>query len=535
MFRHRLCNTFIRRYYRSTTSVLSNTPLAQHKPTYYVSTPIFYVNDVPHIGHLYSAVLGDAIARWKRTHDYDVLYSTGTDEHGLKVQQAAANRKCQPKEHCDKFSNSFRTLFEFANISHNDFIRTTEGRHHSTVEQVWRSLQEKGYIYKGSYEGWYCMSDEAFLTDSNVTDGVDPKSGASVKVSKESGHTVEWMSEENYMFRLSEMKPQLLKWLEKHPVKPEPFDRVVRHLLDEGLKDLSVSRPRDRLSWGIPVPDDQSQTIYVWLDALVNYLTVAGPKYWPADCHIVGKDILRFHAIYWPAFLLAAEMPPPKSILVHSHWTVEYQKMSKSLGNVVDPYKEIERFTVDGLRYFLLKNGVPHSDGSYVSEEVKRVINSDLVNTLGNLLNRCSGTALNPKQMFPPLNKALFEQRTDPEFREILTNLHNLQGLVDGHYENYQIYKALECIMDQLRDANGFFHAHAPWTLKDKEEEREWMDSILHIGLANVYVTGKLLAPVIPNIAAKILSRLGVANCIDIHSYSGPLGQNEGVLMKRLN
>ena len=492
------------------------------------------MNDAPHIGHLYTAVLGDAIARWERLNGRRVLFSTGTDEHGLKVQQAAAKRGIEPKIHCDEFSRSFRHLFDMTSVSYDDFIRTTDSRHAAVVHKVWKLLCDRGYIYKGIYEGWYCVSDEAFLTADNIVDGVDRQTGEPVKVSKESGHRVEWIAEENYMFRLSDMTSQLHSWLDKNPVKPEPFERVVRHMLDDGLQDLSVSRPTERLSWGIPVPNDPSQTIYVWLDALINYLTVAGSQFWPADCHIVGKDILRFHAIYWPAFLIAADLPVPKSILAHSHWTIDHQKMSKSLRNVVDPVKEIERFSVDGIRYFLLRTGVPQNDGNYDSDHVKQLVNSDLVNTLGNLLNRCTGTALNPDQKFPPFHKALFEERMLPEFKNILDNLHHLPHEVDTHFQNYQIYKALECIMKQLWDANGLFQAHAPWKLKGIEEEKEWLDCLIHVALANLHVIGKLLEPVVPNLAGKIQRRLGVMDCEDIHAYSGPLGADEGPLLKRL-
>ena len=513
---------------------LNSTSCESHPDKVFITTPIFYVNDVPHIGHLYTAVIGDALARWNRIKGKNVLYSTGTDEHGLKIQQAASKRDLQPIKLCDEHSNSFKSVFNMADIAFDDFIRTTDKRHAQVVAEFWTKLQDNGYIYKGSYEGWYCVSDEAFLTDNDVCDSVDSKTGEQVKVSKESGHRVEWMTEENYMFRLSKMGDELIKWLDTNPIHPPNFRPMVRRWVDDGLEDLSVSRLRERLSWGLPVPNDPSHTVYVWLDALVNYLTVAKEDFWPADCHIVGKDILRFHAIYWPAFLLAANLPPPKSILCHSHWMKDHQKMSKSLKNVIDPIKEIQTFSTDGVRYFLLKEGVAHSDGSYSSKKVKEYINADLVNTLGNLMNRCIAPSLNPDQIFPPFNQALFEKRTQPDFQDILDNLKDLPDKVDNYYSNYEFYKGLDCIFEQLRQTNGYMQAHEPWTLKGVEAEKEWLNSILHVSLSTLHVTSRLLEPVIPNLAQKIQRRLGSQGCINIHSYSGELGENEGVLIQRI-
>eukprot|EP00057_Strongylocentrotus_purpuratus_P028590 XP_011683064.1 PREDICTED: methionine--tRNA ligase, mitochondrial [Strongylocentrotus purpuratus] len=306
-------------------------PVSKRSP--FFTTPIFYVNAKPHIGHLYSACLADAAHRWQRILKApDSIFATGTDEHGLKVQKAARTAGKEPLTFCNEVSHEFRRLFEMCNIGYTDFIRTTEERHHTAVHEFWTSLREKGFIYKGEYEGWYSVTDESFLTTSQIQE-IDRGDGTTIKVSLESGNVVEWTSETNYMFRLSAFRDKLLRWLDDNPsaVQPAKFHSIVRHWLNEGIQDLSVSRQRDRLGWGIPVPDDPSQTIYVWMDALVNYLTVSGypdrTHLWPPT-HIVGKDILKFHAIYWPAFLMAADISPPASVICHSHWTRDSFKVS---------------------------------------------------------------------------------------------------------------------------------------------------------------------------------------------------------------
>lgn len=305
----------------------------QEKSTFYVTTPIFYVNASPHIGHLYTALVADSLIRWNQLKGKQTLFATGTDEHGLKIQQAADKAGLPPKVYCDQVSATFKELFKKSNINYSTFIRTTDETHVKAVHHLWNTLDRNGFIYKGSYKGWYCVSDEAFLSDNDVMD-IETESGQTQKVSKDSGHPVVWTEEDNYMFRLSHFRPQLLHWLDtnKGVIQPSKFERIVRSYI-ECLSDLSISRSRDRLSWGIPVPNDSSQVIYVWLDALTNYLTVTGypgdgcGQHWPADCQVVGQDILKFHAVYWPAFLLGAGLPLPKKIICHSHWTVNGVKV----------------------------------------------------------------------------------------------------------------------------------------------------------------------------------------------------------------
>ncbi|XP_063814609.1 methionine--tRNA ligase, mitochondrial isoform X2 [Pseudophryne corroboree] len=397
-----------------------------------LTTPIFYVNAAPHLGHVYSALLADVQHRYSALCGRDTRLSTGTDEHGIKVQQAAVSLGSEPSKLCTKVSQQFRTMFDAMAISYTDFVRTTEPRHAQAVCDFWKTLEEQGYIYKGTYQGWYCTSDEAFLSEEQTTECKDLE-GNKIRVSLESGHEVQWMSEENYMFRLSSLRPKLLCWLQTDPIRPAPFFHIVRQWLEEELPDLSVSRQRNRVSWGIPVPSDPSHTIYVWLDALVNYLTAAGypnPDFspWGPSTHFLGKDILRFHAIYWPAFLIAAGLPPPSNLFVHSHWTCEGVKMSKSLQNVVDPAECIIQYTRDGLRYFLLRNGSPERDCDFTHNTVRKLLNSELSDALGGLLNRCTANTINPQQSWPHYQYMNVPPSANDELQRLLGALQELPG-----------------------------------------------------------------------------------------------------------
>ncbi|XP_070693205.1 methionine--tRNA ligase, mitochondrial [Pempheris klunzingeri] len=527
---------------------------------YFITTPIFYVNASPHLGHLYSAVIADCLHRYKLLQGFNSKFATGTDEHGLKIQQAAEAAGKDPLAFCTDVSERFKHLFSSCDISYTDYIRTTEQRHREAVKHFWSVLWNKGLIYKGNYEGWYSTQDESFLTPSQVGDALD-SSGREIKVSLESGHKVEWMKEENYMFRLSAFQSQLLEWLRGNPqaIQPKRFSQAVLLWLQEDLPDLSVSRHRSRLQWGIPVPGDDEQTIYVWLDALVNYLTVAGypdkhGRWWDVAHHIVGKDILKFHAIYWPSFLLGAGLPLPKTIHVHSHWTVGGKKMSKSLGNVVDPLDRSQMFTTDGLRYFLLRQGVPDSDCDYRDVKVIKLLNAELADSLGGLLNRCTAPALNPAQVYPSFCSQSFPRerggRTVDQDYHMLDVVKNLPAVVEQHYESMHVYKALEAISACVRQTNGFVQRHAPWKLdmRDSEDQR-WLDTIIHVSLECLRIYGTLLQPVVPEISNKLLSRLGVqpgerslADVNFLPRYWGlncpfegrALGPNSGVLFSRL-
>ncbi|XP_051274911.1 methionine--tRNA ligase, mitochondrial [Dicentrarchus labrax] len=538
----------------------SSTHVCKDDRSYYITTPIFYVNAAPHLGHLYSAVIADCLHRYKLLKGFNSKFATGTDEHGLKIQQAAEAAGKDPLIFCTDVSERFKHLFSSCNISYTDYIRTTEQRHHEAVKHFWSVLWNKGLIYKGSYEGWYSTQDESFLTPIQVGDALD-STGKEIKVSLESGHKVEWMKEENYMFRLSALRSQLLDWLKGNPraIQPERFYRAVLQSLQVDLPDLSVSRQSSRLQWGIPVPGDAEQTIYVWLDALVNYLTVAGypdkhDQWWNVAHHIIGKDILQFHTIYWPSFLLGAGLPLPQTIHVHSHWTVGGKKMSKSLGNVVDPLERTQMFTTDGMRYFLLRQGVPDSDCDYTDNKVIKVLNADLADSLGGLLNRCTAPALNPAQVYSSFCPQFFSSeqrgRAVVEDYHMLEDVKNLPAVVEQHYESMHVYKALEAISACVRQTNGFVHRHAPWKLDNRDsEDQRWLNTIIHVSLECLRIYGTLLQPVVPEISNKLLSRLGVrpherswADLNFLPGYQGmdcpfegrALGSHSGVLFSRL-
>ncbi|XP_070173846.1 methionine--tRNA ligase, mitochondrial-like isoform X2 [Littorina saxatilis] len=509
------------------------------KKTFHITTPIFYVN---------AALLADVAARWQRLKGRDVLFSTGTDEHGLKIQQAAEKHAASPKDYCDKVSAQFKDLFDQSGISYDEFIRTTDTRHNAAVDKFWETLQRRGYIYKGGYEGWYSVSDEAFLTEDEVQDGVT-SDGQHAKVSISSGQPVTWTKEENYMFRLTAFQQQLTSWLDSKAIRPSQFEPMVRSWVDD-LRDLSISRQRERLTWGIPVPGDETQTVYVWLDALVNYLTVAGypqcvqPRCWPPQCQIIGKDILRFHAVYWPAFLFAADMAPPRTLLCHSHWTVEGHKMSKSRGNVVDPLERLGRFTADGLRYFLLREGSLGSDGNYSDARAVERINSDLVNSIGNLLSRTTAPSVNKAQEFPPLESdaELAAFFTDVDVK-MYRSLQTLAEQADEHYGNYAFSRVIDLALGHIHWANAMVQNHQPWALVklDDASSEKHLKSVLHVAMETLRVCGILLQPMIPQLTDRLLTRLGVSEeerCISDVCDSGnecarPLG-NKVTLLGRI-
>ncbi|KAG8228170.1 hypothetical protein J437_LFUL014405 [Ladona fulva] len=548
---------------------------------YYISTPIFYVNafktidihhdleNTPHIGHLYSAVIADSINRFKfLTGVENSIFSTGTDEHGLKVEIAAkkglannVNLKSSFQQHrqankdklsttskptleyCTKVSSEFHALFKKCNVNFSDFIRTTDPRHLSTVNKLWKRLQKNGHIYEGFYSGWYCVSDEAFLKQSQLKE-LKGDEGKTVMVSAESGHPAEWTEEKNYMFRMSSFKDDLLYWLKDS--KKYIYTSKLHTMIEEvSLGDLSISRPIERIHWGIPVPGDPSQCIYVWVDALANYLTVAkvfdddsegnelNLKNWPPDIQVIGKDILKFHGIYWPSLLIAAGLEPPKSLFVHSHWTVDGEKMSKSRGNVVDPFDRADAYTPDGLRYFLLREGVAHSDGNYSDKKIVNILNSELADTFGNLLNRCTGKSLNPNQEFPSLKQSDIDKlyksndQTQSETCEkLLESLTALPDKVRIYYSSQEFHRVADAVMEVLRITNKFFEAQRPWDTakrlkmlyKEKDRNDALIDTtqaelnaILSLSMESLRICGIILQPMIPVLSSTLLDRLGVS------------------------
>ncbi|VEN35851.1 unnamed protein product [Callosobruchus maculatus] len=483
------------------------------KSVKFFTTPIYYVNANPHIGHLYSSVIADAVHRWQ-----DILergqkseFSTGTDEHGSKIQQAASKRDIPSSIYCATVSEQFKRLSDEFGVGYTKFVRTSDESHKATVGKFWKKLLEEGHIYKSAYEGYYCIQDETFLTETQLKE-VTSQNGDKMLVSLETGHSVEWTKEENYMFKLNSFQDDLIHWLksDENLVRPKIFHKILLDMLSNDLQDLSVSRPSSRVHWAIPVPEDDSQTVYVWLDALINYLTAAGygkdkeafNQTWPPDVQVIGKDILKFHGIYWPAFLMAAGLELPKTILCHSHWTVDGEKMSKSKGNVVCPFDRAETYTTDGLRYFLLREGVGHSDGNYSDTKVLRILNSELADTLGNLLNRCTGSALNPRQTFPTMDSAaLATVRSLEVTKSLIEHISNLPETCRCHYADFNFHKVADAIMATLHSANLFFETLKPWELKKKPESHLELNVVLHLTLETLRVVGILLQPMVPKLS----------------------------------
>jgi methionyl-tRNA synthetase len=438
-----------------------------------ITTPIFYVNAQPHVGHLHSALLADAASRWHRMAGKTVMFTTGTDEHGLKVQEAADASNQHPKEFCDRVSLTFRQAFNEANIQPDRFVRTTDDDHAMAVHTMWNKLVESGDLYCGTHEGWYCASDEVFLPDNQV---VTLNDGTTTSV--ESGKILRWVSEENWKFKLSKYEDRLLQWLEpingqESPLKPPERVNEVKEMILGGLRDISVSRLREKVPWAIPVPNDSKHSIYVWVDALTNYLTVTGfgtkwggkennaSPFWPADCHIIGKDILRFHAIYWPAFLMASNLPLPRLIIAHGHWTSSKVKMSKSLGNVVSPTTILDQWGVDPVRYFFLRDGSLSNDADFSETNVSVRYVSELADTLGNLLSRCTGQSLLPNRKVKSIND--HQHLLNNEDQQMIDKLNSLASNVSVQYNNYEFNKGkkkkekLNCLYISTKSSSNLF------------------------------------------------------------------------------
>ncbi|MBE9557471.1 MAG: methionine--tRNA ligase [Proteobacteria bacterium] len=476
--------------------------------TYYITTPIYYVNDAPHIGHAYTTLACDVLARFKRLDGYDVHFLTGTDEHGQKVEKAADDAGVDPKAFTDKVSTNFRDLAAAMGFSNDDFIRTTEERHKRSVQAIWKTLADNGHIYLGSYAGWYAVRDEAFYTDSELEKQPD-----GTRIAKASGAAVEWVEEPSYFFDLSKWQDRLLEFYDENPdfILPKTRRNEVISFVKSGLRDLSVSRTT--FKWGIPVPGDDDHIMYVWLDALTNYITAAGypdtesdmyRRYWPADLHMVGKDILRFHAVYWPAFLMGAGLEPPRRVFAHGWWTNEGKKISKSLGNVIEPNALIEQYGLDPVRYFLLREVPFGNDGDFSHRAMIGRLNGDLANDLGNLCQRvlsmvaknCDGAVPDPAGREDASDDALMNQAA--------ATLDRVRAELDVQ----SFHNALTAIWEVVAEANRYVDAQAPWALRKTDPER--MQAVLYALAETIRRIAIIVQPFMPDAASAILDQLAV-------------------------
>ena len=467
---------------------------------FYITTPIYYPSGRPHMGHAYSSIIADFFARFKLIDDYNVHFLTGTDEHGLKIQRSAEKAGKEPKEFCDQISQTFKDLSKILNLSNTDFIRTTEDRHKKTVQHLWSLLEKNDDIYLSNYSGWYSVSDEAFYNEDEIEE-IEGK-----KIAKSSKSTVEWIEEESYFFRLSKWQKPLLEFYENNPdfILPESRKNEVISFVKSGLKDLSVSRKT--FTWGIPVPSNDKHIIYVWLDALTNYLSALNypdtnnelfKKFWPASIHLIGKDILRFHAVYWPAFLLAAKIELPKKVYGHGWILSGEEKMSKSKGNILDPLKIIEEYGLDPLRYYLVKEVSFGNDGNISQDRLEDCINSDLANNYGNLCQRVTAFAMKNCDGKIPA-KIDFQPDDLKILNKFQENLDTIRSKINEQNINFYI----DFIVNSLFEANKYFNDQEPWKKKDNLIR---LNTIVYTTLEIVRKISFLLYPIIPETSLKAL------------------------------
>ena len=474
---------------------------------FFITTPIYYPSGNPHMGHAYSSIVADIFARFKRLEGKNVYFLTGTDEHGLKIQREAEKNKKDVKIFCDEVSLKFKELTNILNLSNNDFIRTTEKRHHQAVKAIWNKLLDSGDIYLSKYAGWYSVSDEAYYTE----DEIILKNGK--KISKSSGSSVDWFEEESYFFKLSAWQNKLLQYYEKYPhfISPTSRKNEIVQFVKSGLNDLSVSRTS--FKWGITVPNNDKHIVYVWLDALTNYLSALNypdsedplfKKFWPADIHIIGKDILRFHAVYWPAFLMAANIQLPKKVFGHGWILSDEKKMSKSLGNILDPLEIIEKYGIDQLRYYLIKEVSLGNDGNVSMDNLKNCINNDLANNFGNLCQR----------VFSFIEKNCDRKLPKPSLLEtvdnnLLDNLINKVPELISDMNNQNLNEYIKKVVQFSFDANKYFNDLQPWSLKKTNLER--MNTILFTIVTQIKNISILLSPIIPISSEKILDMMNIS------------------------
>ena len=482
---------------------------------FFITTPIYYPSGEPHIGHAYSSIIADVFARFKRNDGWNVHFLTGTDEHGLKIQKAAEKANLDPLTYCNNISKVFRSLSKKLNLSNDDFIRTTEKRHKVSVNDLWQRLLKSGDIYLSKYKGWYSISDEAYYNEDEIIE----KDGK--KVSAFSGSLVDWVEEESFFFKLSSWEKKLLEFYEKNKKFILPLSRrnEVINFVKNGLKDLSVSRTS--FTWGIKVPNSNNHVIYVWLDALTNYLSALNypnindklyKNFWPASLHVIGKDILRFHAIYWPAFLLAAKIEPPKRIFSHGWILSGDEKMSKSKGNILNPIEIVNNYGIDEIRYYLMKEVSHGSDGNISLNSLENCINSDLANNYGNLCqrvfafikNNCSNS-IKKNTNISQSDKKIIKQTFD------LTK--NLRDLI----ENQDLNNYIKSVINISFLTNKYINDEEPWKLKKDNIKK--MNNILHLALEQIAKISILLNPIIPLATDKVLEALNIKSELRNNSF----------------
>lgn len=501
--------------------------------TIYTTTPIFYVNAKPHLGHFYSMTLADVRNRWCKFNKRDTFFTTGTDEHGLKVQNAAQAVGIDPKLFCDNLASKFKELAKLGNIKYDRFIRTTDPDHYKAVNHFWNVVNSNNYIYKGTHSGWYSISDETFYAETDIVESKDEKTGEKIMISKETSSTVIFQNEENYFFKLSEFQSKLLDYIKANPdfIKPKKYyDFIINELETRKLTDLSISRLSSRLQWGIPVPNDDSQRIYVWFDALINYLTSEGypeAKIMPRPTHLIGKDIIKFHCIYWPAFLMAAGLEMPKQVFVHGHWLMGGRKMSKSRGNVADPVKISNYYGADALRLFMMRYSVLDTDGDY-NEETLNTLRSEFIDKFCNLLIRSLSKNFSIERALNRLNTETIEtwikKVNDEKLKEsivtIQSKINNLRDDIDNDIVNFEMHKAVQKIFNFGPLVNGLFDTFEPWALKVKATDNEDIkeakqlkqDLIIFTALDSLRVILIILQSIVPKYSTLLLDKLKVDN-----------------------